>query len=501
LTDTTEIIFHGGVKDIGGNKFLVNDKGTKIFMDFGMSFSAENKYFSEYLKARGSNSLIDMIELGLLPKIKGLYRKDYAKHMGFDGNEETEISAVLLTHAHVDHCAYIKYLRPDITIYCSEESKLIMQNFDDTGNGEQYLELTEKFGFHKSEKGSTKDQMIKEKDIKIPRKIQVFESNKKFQIDSIEVNPLPVDHSISGVHGFILDTSEGTIANTADLRFHGRRAKDTEKFVEKCAESSLDLLLCEGTRIDKDPSLSEFDVEEKITEIVNNTKKLVICGYPIRDLDRLQSFYLAAKATGRDLVIEPKQAYLLKLFNSSPNLKDLYPSPTDKHIKIYLPKGEWGLIDKDVSVYTQKLLDEDYKVWAREFLNYENQIDYRDVSKKQSELMLSLSDFKLQELIDIKPSEGSSYVRSLTEPFDMEMEFKQKRIENWFIRFGLITSKKQWHQVHVSGHGDGTQIKKVIDGSKSKKLIPIHTEPKNEVYHKKWHGNVQSVNPQDSVKL
>ena len=57
----TEITFHGGVKEIGGNKFLVEDKGTKIFMDFGLSFSAENQYFSEFMKARSSNSLIDMI--------------------------------------------------------------------------------------------------------------------------------------------------------------------------------------------------------------------------------------------------------------------------------------------------------------------------------------------------------------------------------------------------------------------------------------------------------
>src|SRR3989344_8713745 len=99
----TSITFYGVVKEIGGNKFLVEDKGTKIFMDFGMSFSAENKYFSEFLKPRTSNSLIDMFELGILPKIKGLYRRDYARHMGFDGNEETEIDAVLLTHAHVDH--------------------------------------------------------------------------------------------------------------------------------------------------------------------------------------------------------------------------------------------------------------------------------------------------------------------------------------------------------------------------------------------------------------
>ena len=498
----TDITFHGGVKDIGGNKFLVEDKGTKIFMDFGMSFSEENEYFSEFLKPRGSNTLTDLIELGILPKIKGLYRKDYAKHVEFGGDEETEFSGILLTHAHVDHCAYIKYLRPDIPIYCSEESKLIMQNFDETGNGEQYLTMKEKFQFHESEKGSTAGQMVREKKgNEIPREIKVFESNKKFKIDSIEVNPLPVDHSISGVHGFVLDTTEGTIANTADLRFHGRRSKDTEKFVEKCSESSIDVMLCEGTRIDKKPSLTEYDVEEKITDIINDTKNLVICGYPIRDLDRLQSFYLAAKNTGRDLVIEPKQAYLLKLFEQSPNLKGLYPSPTDEHIKIYMPKGEWGLIDKDIDVYTRKLLDEDYKKWAREFLDYGNKVDYRDISKKQKEMMFSLSDFKLQELIDIKPKEGSSYVRSLTEPFDLEMEFKQKRIENWFTRFGLITSSKKWHQVHVSGHGDGEQIKKVIDGVNAKKIIPIHTDPKNEVYHKKWHKNVTTVNQHEVVSV
>ena len=131
----TSITFHGGVNDIGGNKFLVEDKGTKVFMDFGMSFSQEGQFFSQFLNARTSNSLNDLFELGILPKIKGLYRRDYAKHMDFDGTEDTEIDAVLLTHAHVDHCAYIPYLRPDIPIYCSEESKLFLQNFDETGMG------------------------------------------------------------------------------------------------------------------------------------------------------------------------------------------------------------------------------------------------------------------------------------------------------------------------------------------------------------------------------
>jgi len=43
------------------------------------------------------------------------------------------------------------------------------------------------------------------------------------------------------------------------------------------------------------------------------------------------------------------------------------------------------------------------------------------------------------------------------------------------------------------------QIKKVIDGSKSKALIPIHTE--HEEYHKKWHPNVKEVQLGDCVLL
>ena len=121
-------------------------------MDFGMSFTQEGRFFSQFLNARTSNSLNDLFELGILPKIKGLYRRDYAKHMDFDGYEDTEIDAVLLTHAHVDHCAYIPYLREDIPIYCSEESKLIMQNFDETGS-DQYLTAKQRFQVYQNKKG------------------------------------------------------------------------------------------------------------------------------------------------------------------------------------------------------------------------------------------------------------------------------------------------------------------------------------------------------------
>ena len=492
----TDITFHGGVNDIGGNKFLVESKDTKVFMDFGMSFSQEGQFFSQFLNARTSNSLNDLFELGILPKIKGLYRRDYAKHMDFDGTEDNEIDAVLLTHAHVDHCAYIPYLRPDIPIYCSEESKLIMQNFDETGS-DQYLTQKEKFQTHQGKDG--KVMRTSGDAAKVPRRIETFESGREFSIDSISVNPMPVDHSIPGVHAFILQTYDGIIGNTADLRFHGRQSEDTEKFVQKCAESDLDLLLCEGTRVSAAASLTEFDVERKVAQIINDTSGLVICGYPIRDLDRLMSFYIAAKNTNRYLLIDMKQAYLLKLFDESPNLKGKFPSPTDKNIKVYIQRGSWGLIDKDLETFTERQLLQDYGVWQREFLDYPNSVDYRDVQKNQKEFIFYCSDYRLQDLIDIKPSEGASYIRSLTEPFNTEMEIKEDQVKNWFVHFGVINRDEDWHQIHVSGHGDGEQIRHVVKDTHAKSLIPIHTV--HDEYHKQWHNNVKSVNQHDLVKL
>src|SRR6476660_5354805 len=93
----------------------------------------------EFVNPRICNCMGDLFEFELLPKLRGIYRKDYAKHSGFGGEEDNDIDAIVLTHAHVDHCAYIHYVRPDIPVYCSEGTKLIMQAFQDTGSNEDYI--------------------------------------------------------------------------------------------------------------------------------------------------------------------------------------------------------------------------------------------------------------------------------------------------------------------------------------------------------------------------
>jgi len=303
-----------------------------------------------------------------------------------------------------------------------------------------------------------------------------------------------VDHSLPGVCGFILHTSNGSIGYTADIRFHGRRKGDSEKFVERCGNSDLSYLLCEGTRVSETYSKTEFEVEQDIKGVINRTRELIICNYPTRDLDRLLSFYNATLESDRDLVIDTKQAYLLKLFQNSERWKNIYPKPDDKRIRIFTARKSWGLIDRDGDVWTHDQILQDYDKWERDFIdNYDNAVNYRDVASSQKDLIFYCNDYQLQNLIDVRPKAGSSYIRSLTEPFDEEMRLEEKRIIRWLVHFGFISKKGDWNQTHVSGHGDGNQIRKVVEETKSKAVVPIHTT--KERYHRKWHKNVKGVKP------
>ncbi len=497
MKSNSKITFYGGVHEIGGNKFLIEDKGTRIFLDFGMQMGKVNDYFSEFMKPRVLNGMGDLFEFGLLPPLKGLYRQDYSKHMGFDGDEDTAFDAVILTHAHVDHGAYVHYIRPEIPVHCSEATKLILQGLQETGGKEEYITFKRNFQIYKNKKGEM--SRGKGENYQEPRNISVFENGKKFTIDSMEVEPLAVDHSLPGVTGLILHTSKGSVAYTADLRFHGRRSSDTEKFVERCGDSDLDILLCEGTRVTETCSKTEYNVEQEAKDIVKKTSQLVVAGYPGRDLDRFLSFYNAAKECERDLVIDLKQAYLLKLFQSSEYWNRIFPTPNDKKIKIFIPRKSWGLIDKDSGTWTKKQQQEDYDKWEREFLGYDNAVDYRYVSSNQGDLIFYCSDYQLQQLIDIRPNEGTSYIRSSTEPYDDEMELKEDRVKGWLRHFRLISSEKDWTYNHVSGHASGDQIKKIIEGAKARNLVPVHTE--HEEYHKKWHDGVIEVEANHSIEF
>jgi len=87
-------------------------------LDFGMSFSRMNhSYFATFSQPRTLAGMNDLFVTGILPDIPGLYRPDFLQQMGRrEPENEPLVDAVLLTHAHADHCADVQYLRAGIPI-------------------------------------------------------------------------------------------------------------------------------------------------------------------------------------------------------------------------------------------------------------------------------------------------------------------------------------------------------------------------------------------------
>jgi ribonuclease J len=61
--------------------------------------------------------------------------------------------SIVLRNAHIDRCAHIHYVRPDIPIYCSEETKLIKQGSHDAGSNEDCIIFKENLQIKKDKNG------------------------------------------------------------------------------------------------------------------------------------------------------------------------------------------------------------------------------------------------------------------------------------------------------------------------------------------------------------
>ena len=478
----TSITFYGGINEIGGNKILLEHKNTRIFFDFGMSFNTYKKYFAEFLQPRKCNALFDFFEFGLLPKLNGIYRKDYCLHCSLEYPEKPFANAVLLSHAHIDHSSYIHFLREDIPIYCTKETFLILKALEETSIGSftDYINLKKSFHFVKTKRQTYK--RLDGEDSKISRKFVIVEPYKKYQLDEVEVQAVPVDHSLPGACAFVIYTDSGNLVYTGDFRFHGRKRELTRKFVKIAKRAKPEIMLCEGTRIDETSNVTEEDVENKSKEIISSSNGLIVVNYPIRDLDRLVTFYNIAKDSNKDLVVNLKQAFLIELFEKISNYPKL------KEVSIYIDRKGWGLTSNEFYVFLedvgwikgseveQRHVEADYKIWERRFLSLKNTVSYKEIRENPSNYIFRCDNFELNELIDIKPEKGI-YIRSMTEPFSEDMIIEENRVRNWLSHFNLSSI----HQIHASGHAGGPEIEEIIGKIEPERLVPIHTE-KHELF-------------------
>ena len=435
----TSLTFYGGVNEIGGNKILLEDKDTKVFLDFGMSFGKRGAYFDEFMSPRVSTGLKDFIEMGLIPNLENVYRTDLLKMMDRT-DTETDIDGGVLTHAHADHPDSISFLHENIPVYMGDTCKLILEAIQ--------MRSASKF---EREILSFKPRPSDRKADPIERDIHTFRTGDKFKIGSLEVEPIHVDHSVPGAYGFIIYTSSGPVVYTGDIRLHGTNPTMTDDFIKKAIDVKPIALLAEGTRItDLQSDESEQKVFNECNTHVSNTDKLAIADFNFKDVDRLRTFHNIAKENNRKFVVNVNDVPFLEHLSKDPQLN--VPLPNDEHIQIFSPEKSTR------------------RKFEKEYLEYDNVITAQELANQQGQSLCAFSFWHFGALIDTKPTSGSLYIHSASEPFNDEGISDKKRINLWLEHFGLNRV-----QSHCSGHSKGQDLLDVVKEIDSDMLFPIHT--------------------------
>jgi ribonuclease J len=225
--------------------------------------------------------------------------------------------------------------------------------------------------------------------------------------------------------------------------------------VENAKNAKPVAIVTEATNMTGASVSSEAEVEGKLDKIVSRADGIVLAEFAYSDVDRLNSFYHVAKKNRRCLAVSLKQAYLLDALRKDKGLR--VPALDDEAMLIFRKSKK--RFDKWESQLVEK-----YEGANKVF-------DVFEVSKQQCKVVLAVSFYDFEELVQLQPEAGSCYVLSSSEPFNEEMEIDYERLINWLRHYGL----PQYH-VHVSGHMMPLQLKGALREVNAKRIFPVHTE-------------------------
>ncbi len=499
-----KLTFYGGIKEIGGNKILLEDNGRKLFLDFGYPYSKYRIFYEEYLKPRPGAGLLDLLVMGLLPPIEGIYRADLATENLWQQFRQAEhyrrlesLDGILLSHAHLDHSGHISFLREDIPVYATATTAFIAKAVQDSGISsfdqqvcyftprvEECLKGWKQGAYVASRSGDRQRPFCVVNKLELGEEAEDFWGKATRQkklvsqpLDDIDkcsfnLRCFPVDHSIPGACAWGIETSSGWVIYSGDLRLHGKRGKHTESLIKEAAQLHPRALIIEGTNVDKTANVPEKEVYDNAFKAIKDARGLVIADFPPRDVNRLLTFLQIARDTKRKLTILPRDAYLLK---------------TMRLLESEIP----DLAEEDsLVIYQETTAAKSPASWLRNiYQEYSRKIVLaKDVRSSQGDFILCFSFWDLNELPSIQPVAGSLYVFSSSEPHNEEQEMDFRRLHAWLQRFQLrafglpIEKNGGWEipeeekGLHASGHACGPDLLRIAREIRPQILIPVHSE-------------------------
>ena len=430
---------YSGLRTIGGVNASITYGKDRVIFEFGTAFEPSTAVFDGIVEPRSENWVRDLLKIGILPKIDGVYRrKDLGKYPLISAEESDMNTAVFISHLHLDHMALMGTVAPCIPVYLHHNAQVIERALEVTGKGIQTLE----------------------------RDYSDIVPNKPVHVGEIDVLPLLCKDTGHYDFSFLITTPDGTIHWTGDLCLHGLQAEKTWSQLELLKSQKIDVMLCDGTsfidsglqrvyhsldtnRILPDMQvphgmLTEDQYKDALFGRIKNCKGLCIFNYYQREMDEAGQYIDWAQKCGRQCVFEPDAAYLIqKFYGIKPN--------------VYIP---------DSYRYTA----ENAKEWFTELLANAVIVTVDEIRSNPAGYLLQNSYRHILELFNF-PAENGVYLHEGGEPLgEYDPAFANMRRILSKVGFEYITSEDNY-----SGHAYPGQVKYFVDQVDPKVLIPCHT--------------------------
>lgn len=487
-----------GHETIGGTKILMETRETQLLLDFGTNYAQWGKFYDEFTQPRGPRGIVDFLATELVPSRKGWYRPDLFAPRDLQDPKLKELTAgnapdaILLSHAHLDHCGAISLLRHDVPVLCSPLTFALLRAMQETGG----QGVSREFAFTLEKAACTSDPepgcsdptaLLESQGVNHPRRFQLFgglpgplaafaqeapfpsndwdpssalPSPAPKTVGNVRVESYPVDHSLYGAAAFILDLDGSRVAYTGDLRLAGVGAPLTRRFIAALAERAPDVLLVEGTRLRLEKEgpqeeVTEVQVEATATQLVEKSAgKFVVADFGPRNIERLLTFLRVARKTGRTLVITPKDAFVLwAMAQADPKAVPL-EAISKGEVRILeepssssrgrWPKTVWGQWKKPTEAEKRRAEraggPPPSPLWVdglfADAAMSSSELVKREVDRSKYLLCFSLYD--CNDLVDLrKIAKGGIWLYSSSEAHSEEQEVDFVRLQNWIDWAGM----------------------------------------------------------------
>lgn len=407
------IIIHRGTHTIGGSCIEVASGRHRIILDLGLPLMGRDGAAIDEQSIKNKSR-----ENGILPDVAGLYH-----------DQEPEVDAVLLSHAHIDHHGLLDYVHPKIPIYMSKGSNKLI----DIGNI-FYPEKTHIAGIHH------------------------FEHWKPFIVGPFTITSYLMDHSAFDASAFLIVFDDRKVFYTGDLRAHGRKAKVFENLV-KHPIAKLDCLIMEGTTLGGEHKgcENEQEVEEQFEQAFKQQKDVSFVLMSGSNIDRLVSLYKATMPmrSNKFLVIDLYTAYVLdQLKKLQPNL----PIHDNDNVRVYYM---WG--------HATKLADNNLKEVLYQFKPRKIELD--EIVNNRVNMVIKLPLWKGMERI-ASAAHKESRLHNSQLIYSMWPGYLKKKtdVKDFCSTYGIAMK-----YIHTSGHAYLNDLQRLVHALNPSVLIPVHT--------------------------